>query len=400
MAVDESYFAKVLGIGRPWKVVSVILDEKEEETHVTVGTERGSTFPCPECGRECKIHDFYDREWRSLDLGSSRCIIRAKVPRTDCPEHGVRQIPVPWAREYSRYSLRFERMCMRMISEMPVDAVARMVRMSDDSLWRIMDFYVEEANRRRDLSGVKRVGVDETQCKKGQDYISVFVDMDTRKVLFATPGRDSDTVKRFVGFLKEHGGSVDNITDVSSDMSSAFLSGVAEHIPKAKVTLDRFHVMQLAGEAVDEVRKSVQKDKKIKLNIKYQLLKNRKRLSEEEASELDDILEENMLIASAYMLKEMLGDLYLLENEAYGRIHLDKWIRMASAGVHESVKTLAETISLHKEGILKWFASKLSNGILEGINSVIQLVKRMARGYRDRSNMINMLYLKCSDLEL
>jgi len=403
MAVDESFFEEVLGIRRPWEVGSVSLSENGKEAYVSVSTVRGSMFSCPVCGKECKVHDFYEREWRDLDLGNAATIIRARIPRTDCPEHGVKQISVPWAREYSRMTLNFERRCIEMMKEMPVNAVSRLMRVSDDVLWKIISSYVHIAMDKVDMSNVRKLGIDETSCRKGHDYITIFADMDTRKVLFATPGKSSDAVREFVSWLEKHNGSAENITDVSCDMSKAYIFGVNEALPNAKITLDRFHVMKLANKAVDDVRKDVQKDKKESLKIKYQLLMRRKKLSKDfpdELKKLDIVLKENILIGSAYVLKEMLGDLYLLESEDVGLVHLDKWIVLASAGVHDSMKKLSETISKYKELILQWFSSRISNGIMEGINSVIQAVKRMARGYRVRDNMITMLYLRGSGISI
>jgi len=400
MDVDESFFADAFGIDDGWTVTSAVLDDDKRTSRITIEPRRGRTFKCPVCGRECKVHDTYERTWRDLDLGLTACMVHARVPRTDCPEHGVRQISVPWAREYSRQTLNFERKCLAMMREMPVNAVARIMRISDDVLWSILGRYVSEAMDGVDMSGVRRIGVDETSCRKGQDYITLFADMDTRKVLFAIHGKDSGTVKAFVSWLVKHGGSPEDITDVSCDMGSAFLKGVGEELPKAKVTLDRFHVMQLANEAVDGVRKDVQYSKKVKLNIRYQLLSRRKNLSSKNAEKLDVVLKENQMIGSAYILKEMLGDMYLLDSRKYGAIHLDRWISLASAAVHDRMKKLAETISKHKEDILRWFDSGLSNGVMEGINSVIQAVKRMARGYRLPENMITMVYLRGAGIRI
>jgi len=400
MAVDESYFAKILRIEDPWTVTKVELDEHAGVSHVYVSTLRGKGFPCPVCRKECKVHDFYEREWRTLDLGSTKCIVHARVPRTECPEHGVKQINVVWAREYSRYTIDFEHKCMKLIREMPVNAAARFMRMSDDALWVILRHYVDEAMKNLDFQHVRRIGIDETSCKKGHDYITVFVDMDSGRILFATPGRDSGTVGAFVEWFESHGGSAEHITDVSCDMSQAFALGVSSNLKNAKITLDRFHVMQLATKTVDDVRRSVQNEKKIKLSIRFPLLRRRKDLRKRDLEELGPVLKENMLIASAYMLKEMLGDLYLLENEEYGKHYLEKWIRLASKGVHDKVKTLAKTISEHADGILRWFVSRLSNGILEGLNSVIQAVKRMARGYKRHENMITMTYIRGSGIIL
>jgi len=402
MAVDESYFAKALGIDRSWKVDKVLLNEASGVTDLYVSAVRGGTFPCPVCGRECKVHDTYERTWRDLDMGLTMCMVHAKVPRTDCPEHGVKQIEVPWAREYSRQTLNFERRCLDMIAEMPVNAVARTMRISDDVLWGILYSFVEGARKNIDMSRVRRIGIDETSCRRRHNYITIFVDLDTRKVLFATVGRSSETVKEFVKDLIEHGGSPENITDVSCDMGGPFIKGITENLPKAHLTFDKFHVMQMANIAVETVRKDMikTKEEKTKWKIKNLLMYRRKHLSPAKAEKLDLFLKENETIGKAYILKEMLGDIYLMETKKEAEERFDLWVTFASKAVHETMRELAEHLAAHKEGILKWFDSRISNGILEGINSVIQGVKRMARGYRLPENMITMLYLRSSGIRL
>ena len=287
-----------------------------------------------------------------------------------------------------------------MIREMPVNAVARIMRISDDVPWGILHHFVLLAMDRVDMNSVRRIGIDETSCRKGHDYITLFVDMDSHKVLFATDGKGSDMVKEFIIWFKEHKGRPDLITDVSCDMSAAFLSGIAGELPNAKVTLDRFHIMKLATEAVDKVRKTINGVKKLELKNRFWLLKRNSRLKGHEKEQLDIVLKENVDLGRAYMIKEMLGDMYLLDRREDGELYLDRWISFSSAGVPDPVKHLSKTVKTHRDGILQWFDSHLSNGVLEGINSVIQGVKRMARGYRLPRNMITMIYLRGSGISV
>jgi len=184
-------FERILQLGKDWEVLSVETDHDEEQVDVFVGTKaRGVKFVCPCCGELCKVHDFRGRTWRSLDVGAYKCVVHADLPRTDCPKCGVKQVVPEWAREYSRHSLAFERRCIEMVRDMPVAAAARLMRIDDGSLWLMLEHFVDIAMSGVDMSGVKRVGVDETSRQKGHKYITIFVDMDTNKVLFATVGKD------------------------------------------------------------------------------------------------------------------------------------------------------------------------------------------------------------------
>ncbi|MBU2791109.1 transposase, partial [Acidithiobacillus caldus] len=131
----------------------------------------------------------------------------------------------------------------------------RMVGETDKLLWRVIDHYVPEARAAVDMANVHAVGVDETSSRRGHDYITLFVDLNARRLLFATPGKDAKTFEKFSADLQAHGGSAEAITDVSMDLSPAFQKGAAEHLPNAEITFDRFHLMKLVNEAVDDVRK-------------------------------------------------------------------------------------------------------------------------------------------------
>ncbi|WP_460541410.1 helix-turn-helix domain-containing protein, partial [Halomonas garicola] len=199
-----------------------------------VEAERGSLYPCPECGEACPAHDFADKTWRHLNFFQHHCYLHARVPRTKCPEHGVKRIEVPWARPGSDFTLLFEQAAMSLVKEMPVLAVSRQLEISDKRLWRIVHHYVGRMLGQLDLSNVATVGVDETASRRGQRYVTVFLDMQRKQepVIFAVPGHGKDAIKAFSAFLAAHGGDPDNVVEVVCDMSQAFLSGVAEYLPK------------------------------------------------------------------------------------------------------------------------------------------------------------------------
>ncbi len=201
-----------LGVTPPWKLVGQRLDTDKQpnELHLEVAADRGSRFPCPDCGRACKAHDFAEFSWRHLNFFQHHCYITAKVPRTDCRDHGVKRIQVPWAREGSRFTLLFEQAAVILVREMPVLAAARIIGITDQRLWRIIEHYVGQAVARLDLGRLKAVGLDETASKRGHNYVTVFIDLDRKQkpVVFVTPGKGKETVTAFKTFLEQHGGNV------------------------------------------------------------------------------------------------------------------------------------------------------------------------------------------------
>ena len=160
-----------LGIAPPWKLVGQRLDtdKRPNELHIELAADRGAMFPCPDCGKACKAHDFGEFTWRHLNFFQHHCYITAKVPRTDCPDHGVKRIQVPWAREGSRFTLLFEQAAVILAREMPVLAAARIIGITDQRLWRIIEHYVGQAVARLDLGRLKAVGLDETASKRGHN---------------------------------------------------------------------------------------------------------------------------------------------------------------------------------------------------------------------------------------
>jgi transposase len=221
-----------------------------------IEAERGALYPCPECGKLCKAHDFAERTWRHLNFFQHHCYVTAPVPRTDCPEHGIKTVTVPWARKGSAFTMFFEAMVMLFAREMPVAALARFAGEHDTRIWRIIEHYVGKAVSGMDLSQVKAIGLDETASKRGHNYVTVFIDMERKDkpVLFVTPGKGKDTMARFRQHLEKQGGKAERVLEVVCDMSGAFLEAATEHFSNAAVTVDWFHVTALVSRAMDEVR--------------------------------------------------------------------------------------------------------------------------------------------------
>ena len=164
------------------------------------------------------------------------------------------QITVPWARSGSGFSQLFEAFVIALAKEMPVKAIADLLEIGDDRLWRVLDHYVSAARELEDFSDVTAVGIDETAARRGHNYITLFHDLKAGRLLFACEGRDASTVKTFTADLRTHGGDPDAITAACIDMSRAYIAGIGRHLPNAAITFDRFHVIQLANAALEEIR--------------------------------------------------------------------------------------------------------------------------------------------------
>src|SRR6266508_1112707 len=253
-------FSRALGLREPWRVVETSFDAGQRRLDLRLDFEPGARFGCPVCERSgCAVHDTSEKSWRHLDFFQHQAYLTARVPRVRCPEHGVHQVELAWAREGSGFTLLFEALLMALVAEMPVRAVAELVGEHDTRVWRVVHHYVDAARAREDLSTVERVGIDETSFRRGQDYVTLFADLDRSRCVFATPGRDADSVTRFVADLRAHGGEPDQVTEVCQDMSEPYLLGVLGNLLQAAITFDRYHVKAQLSRAVDEVRRQERK---------------------------------------------------------------------------------------------------------------------------------------------
>jgi transposase len=378
--------------------VQFTAEEKRLDLHVNF--PRGSRFPCPVCGQDCPVYDTQEKVWRHLDFFQHAAYLHARVPRVQCPEHGVHLVPVPWAREGSGFTLLFEALVMAMVREMPVLRVARMVGETDQRLWRVIDHYVAKAREAVDMSEVHAIGVDETSSRRGHDYISLFVDLKAKRLLFATPGKEAQTFEKFAEDLQAHSGSAEAITEVSMDLSPAFQKGAAEHLPNAQVTFDRFHLMKLVNEAVDAVRKGEAHSQPDLKKSRWLWLKNPERLSAKQSTKLQELLKnQNLKTAQAYQFRLTFQEIFTIQNRHQGAVLLKAWIENAKASGLPPLVKVAYTLMNHWDGVLRWFG-QITNGILEGFNSLLQSAKAKARGYRTHKNFINMAYLILGNLDL
>jgi transposase len=394
---DLDLFQQALGLEEPWEVVEVKFDPAGRRLDLRVDFRKGARFACPECSAAgCKVHDTESHTWRHLNFFQHEAYLTARVPRVICPEDGkVRQVQVPWARGRSDFTLLFEALVMAMVKEMPVAAVAGLVGEHDTKLWRVVHHYVDRAVAAQDLSGMQRLGIDDTSFRRGQSYVSVFCDLDPgeRRAVFVADGRDQQTVEQFAGFLADRGGDPESIKEVCQDMSGAYLAGVREHLKVAEVTFDRFHVKQKLSEVIDTVRRAEAKEHKALLkNTRYLWLKRPTNLTVRQQDWLDQLLQQPLQTVRAYEHALRFDTFYELDAER-AEEYLRRWVEEVRSTDLEPLHHFADTLQAHWQGVIRWHHSRVSNGLLEGLNSLVQAAKRRARGYRSTRNYKAMIYL-------
>lgn len=379
-------FGKALGLDKPWFIADVNFDVKTKRLDIKIDFPKGTTFPFEQEGiiGEYKAYDTVEKEWRHLNFFEHECYLQARVPRIKTPDNKIHLIMPHWSGLQNGFTLLFEALILQLAKGMPVHQICQLVKISDYKVWSILDRYTEKARDLNDYSGVTKIGVDETSIAKGHDYVSLFVDLERKKTIFVAEGKDNSTIKAFVEDLVRHNGKVNNVTDVSCDMSPAFIKGVKENLPEAKITFDKFHILKLINEAVDEVRRMEAKDNPLLKGTRYIFLKNDKNLSQAQrdtkaALQLSKL---NEKLFRALSLREAFQQLYAASTENDFEVLLKRWYFWATHSRLDPMKKVAKTIKKHWDGVLQWKKSQINNGLLEGLNSVVQAAKRKARGYK------------------
>lgn len=392
-------FSIGLNLSSPWKVVKSEFCMPEgsivRELHIWIDFERGSKFLSSK-GTLLSPHDTVDKVWRHLNFFEHPCYLHARVPRLKTDASSTEMVKVPWARSNSGFTMLFEAFTMALIEEeTPVNSVAKTVKEYPNRIWTVFRHWVSGGKRNLNLSDVRRIGVDETSRRKGHSYITQFVNLETRKTIFVCPGKDADTFRQFAEWLTEHGGSPSLIEVVAMDMSQAFTSGCLQYLPNAHIVYDKFHMVQEANKRLDEVRKAEAKEKKLLKGHRFTFLHLRKNLPEQRIQELDTLLLTYPLLGKAYSLKEGLVDIL---NAATYKVEgawedFLKWMDMAEETALEPFKRLVATFKGHLFGIKTFFEEgNVTNGVLESLNSKVQLAKRRARGYTNVDNFMDMVY--------
>lgn len=413
----ETLFTTALGLQAPWAVKDIELNTAKRRIDFQVVYE-AKRMTCPACGMiDQGIHDRVARSWRHLDFFQYEAWLHAEVPRVQCGGCGkTTQVPVPWAREGSGFTLLFEALALSLCRELPVSQAANLMRVAAKRLWTRIAHYVPLARAQDDMSGVRRIGVDETSAKKGHEYITVVHDLDAKRLLFACAGRDHGTLTAFADDLKAHGGDPAAVEHVCMDMSAAYTKGATQALPKASISYDRFHVIALANEAMDAVRRDEMRtsaaavreavgadDRKGVKRLFWAMRKNPENWNRKQIDTMHWLQRSNLKSARAWRLKQALRAVYAdavaSNDEPAARLALRAWLSWARRCRLEPFKRLALTLVERFDGVVRGMLDGRSNAFVEAMNGLLQQTKTAARGFRTTENFIAIAYLRMSKLK-
>lgn len=399
--MSAKLFEAALGIAEPWYVQGVDFDAARKTLTIGVDFIAGSRFAVPGVDGVHAAHDTITKRYRHLNFFQHECFLEVRMPRVRLPDGGIRLVEPDWAGKLAGFTLLFEALIITLCREMPFAAVARLVNLSWHRVAAICGRYVDLALAEADFSAVARLAVDETSRARGHDYITLFADADERKVLFVAEGRGADTVESFAEDLTIHGGDPQAIESVSIDMSPAFIKGVGERLPNARITFDKFHVIAHASQAVDKTRRIEQKTDPGLKGLRWALLKDRSNLNPGAQADLDALVAQftTKRTARAWLYREQLRDILDRKQINVVRGMLTQWCTNVMRSKVEPMKDVVKLIRNHMEGIVAWAQTRQTNGFLEALNGLFQAAKRKARGYGRFSTIRTVIFLIAGKLD-
>ena len=363
-------------------------------------------WPCPECGAACRLYDHQpERQWRHLDTCQYQTILHAEPPRSECPEHGVKVIRLPWAEPSSRFTALFEALAIEWLKAASQKAVAGLLRLSWDEIHGIMERAVQRGLERRQQEQVRHVGVDEKAFRKGHSYLTLVNDLVRGRVLYVAEERKQSSLDGFWERLTAE--QINGIEAVAMDMWDPYVASTRAHLPEAdgKIVFDKFHIAKHLGDAVDRVRRKENKILKAAgddrlAGTRYDWLRNPVSMEPKDRKEFAELRNSELKTARAWALKETFLRLYEYVYERPARKHSRWWHNWAARSRLQPMVETARMLKRRFENVITYLRHRITNATSESINAKVQWVKYTARGFRNKRNFIHAIYFHCGGLDL
>lgn len=401
----QKHYALLLGVGSPWEVNAVELKLGEKKVEIELGWQWGADAQCPECGRACSIHDCApERTWRHLDTMQFATLIRARTPRAHCPEHGVKTMRVPWAEPQGRFTLLFERFAVDVLrASASVSQACALLGIGWETAQEIMRRAVERGLERRQLEGLRHLGMDEKSFKRGQSYITLLTDLEQSRVLDVVQERTAEAAAQVWETLSPE--QKQAVEAVAVDMWEPFVRTIQQQVPTADIVHDKFHVSKYLGEAVDQVRRQEHKelmaqgDETLK-GTRQLWLDNPQNFSPDQAEAFSALKDLQLKVARAWAAKELFSKFWEYQEEGWARRFFKDWFGWVSRSRLQPLVEVAQMLKRHLDHLLTYLKHHITNAVTEGLNSKIQSRKAAARGFRNFRNYRIRILFFCGKLHL
>jgi transposase len=391
---DTELYRQILGLPEPWYVDQVQLDVEEHSVHIFVEyAPEKAVWECPDCGKVCPIYDHREpRKWRHLDSCQFLTYLVASLPRVHCPQHGVQTVSVLWSEQNSRFTHLFERFALDVLRATKVQSqAARLLRLSAGQVHDLMQRGVARGLSRRNREEVvPHLSLDEKSFKKGHQYITVLSDPGRKRVLEVVQERTLEAAQSLLESSLA-ASQREAVRSVSMDMWPAFLASREAVLPKADTVHDRFHVAAYLNEAVDKTRRSEHKTLSQKKDTtlsrsKYLWLKAPENMTDKQKMAFATLSGLELETAKVWAFKENFRQFFACHTEYGARSFFNRWYEAALVLDNPHLSKVAEMLHRHLEGLLAYVRHRVTNGIAEGLNGQIQLIKASARGFRQFGN--------------
>jgi len=403
---DRELYRRILGIETPWYVDSVELKLEQGEVHVHLAHHDMVGWPCPECEASCRLYDHQpERQWRHLDTCQYQTILHAEPPRSECGQHGIRVVKLPWAAPSSRFTALFERLAIDWLKAASQKAVAERLALSWDEIHGIMERAVDRGLERRRGEPLPLLGVDEKAVRKGHTYVTLVNDLERTRVLYVAEDRRQSSLDGFWETLTDE--QRESIQAVAMDMWDPYVTSVCEHLPEgaSKIVYDKFHIAKHLGEAVDKVRRKenrtlrAQGDDRL-AGTRYDWLRNPTSMEPADRRAFAELRTSELKTARAWALKETAMAFFEYHYERPARKHFRWWHGWAVRSRLKPMIEVARMLKRRFENIITFLHHRITNAGSESINAKIQWVKYTARGFRSKKNFQIAILFHCGDLDL
>jgi transposase len=394
-------FTTALGLEEPWHVEDVYFEEEEGEKklHIKVAHKKRVKFEYD--SEEYPVYDHQERTWKHLNFFQHECYLHADVPRVKIHTGKVKLIELPWAKPGSSFTLLFEYDVLNLLEGgMSASKIGQRLRVGGKRIFGIVRRHVSHALSTQELSIVKELSVDETSTKKGHNYFTILADREAKKVVGISLGKDKEAFAHALIDMEVRGADRKAVEAVTMDMSKSYISAVKDYMDQADIVFDRFHIVKKLNEAVDEIRRTEQKEYTELKKSRYLWLKNNSKLNQEQKDKVNYLAEAYPNIGTAYRLKELLKE--VLDNAYYNyRVTpLNEWMKEAWKSKLEPIRKFINMLNSHWYGVKSYFKRLATNAYAERVNLKIQEIKRAAKGYRNTHNFTIMIYFHLGGLNL
>ena len=402
----KAHYGQLLGLESPWEVASVDLKMEEQRVEIALIHSRGGRVSCPECGEQCAVHDHSpERTWRHLDTMQFETRHKARVPRSDCAECGVKTVEVPWAGKHGRFTLMFESFAIAVLrAASSIEAACGLLGIHWSTADQIMKRAVGRGLQRRSNEPVKRLGIDEKSFRSGHRYVSLLNDLDGGRVIDVVEGRDEQSASRLFEALTD--AQREKVEAIALDMWRAFINASRGACPEADLIHDKFHVSKHLTEAVDQVRRAEAKqlrsagDDRL-VGTRWNWLRNEESISDESWPDFEALKDSELKTGRAWSIKECFRWFWMPRlSKKEAEEYFAQWYSWAIRSRLEPIKKKAKMLKRHLPELLNWCEHHITNAVSEGLNSRIQSIKSAARGFHYFENYRTRILFFCGDLDL